>query len=87
MTEIVNFRLIKVTGLSVLDFKATALVDIKKRTGFLFHKKTELKDVKIFKEYAGQWYFVHNGEYVDYHINDLERSYVAKNGDIFNAYE
>lgn len=69
-----NFRMIEEKGTNALDTTFLAEVDV--TTGILWWKKTECR--KVFKEYAGFWYFVDTGKFTPgIEIENLYRAYKA----------
>ena len=74
--KIRNFKLKKVTGSSVLNYKFFATVDC--TTGRIF-KKTVTRE--IFKTYVGFWYFSDTGQYTpELCVERLSRSLEATHG-------
>jgi hypothetical protein len=76
--KISNFKDFKIIHKDTSKEAYTANVDVK--TGFLLWKKYKTR--KIARSLATSWFFVDTGKFVTWTINDLERSYKAKENDI-----
>lgn len=71
-----NFQLLETKG-APLCREFLAEVDV--TTGFWFWQKTQR--VKIFREFAGSWYFVDSGKFTpEFQAEELARAWKAKTG-------
>ncbi len=75
--KISNFQFKKLNGERYSEWKAFGTIEIKRLL-----RKSET--VEIFSNVPGlNWFFVETGKLTPYSVNDLVRSWEAKNGDIF----
>lgn len=78
-TEYSDFRIVKIYGSGPLDYRATAYLKAKTKSGW-FKKTVKEEVIEIHKVYAGVWFFVSTGKACGYVADDMQRSYEAKHG-------
>jgi len=78
-----NFKLIRVDGNNVLDWRFTATIDV--TTGFLFFKKTKTRTIQ--KQYGNFWFFCDTGKFTSrFKVEELQRVFESMHGkDIQNC--
>lgn len=73
--KLTNFKLLEVTGKSILDYKYYASVEVE--TGMLLWRKNTTRYIS--KSYVGYWYFNDDGEFTPGNfVERLERAYKAQ---------